>query len=823
MNWNFRLADRVWRDIRYAFRSLRKSPGFAAAAVATLALGIGANTIIFSVLQGVVLAPLPFSQPDRLVLVSQVNLTLKRDLWVSYLDARDWQRNARSFEQMALAVYHGFDLTSPGTPEHVEGRMVSAGFFRTLGVQGILGHEFSPDEDRPHGAPMALISNHLWRNRFSGSRNALGKSIALDGVDYTIAGVLPPDFRLLIDAVEADVYTPIGQGDPIWIRDRTIHPGIAFIARLKPDVSIAQARAEMDAVQTHLNQLYPAEDRGLGTDIRPLKQVIVGDVSSMLLLMLGAVGLVLLIACANVANLLMARSESRRREFAIRAALGASRSLIVSQLVAEGVLLSLAGGVLGIVIASLGVGPALAVLAGNLPRGENIGVNVPVLLFTFGVSITVGILFGLAPGLKSSNTDLQEALKSGGRGAAGWSYRSQHILIVGQIALTLVLLTGASLLFRTIQNLWKVNPGFNTQQVITFKVGLSPTLTRTPSSTRAAYQQLTERISQIPGVSSADLTALVPLTRHANGGPFWVGSHKPASNVEAPRAEFFWTGPDYARTMEIPVLRGRYLTAQDTINSEPVVVIDSDLARAYFGDRNPVGQPMEIPHWGIARIVGVVAHVRHWGLDDVNLYTQNQIYISFYQLADAWVPIYTRDMIFVVRTPVDPVTVLPAIKAAVYGAGEGQPVYNVQSMREIVADSMTSQRFPMILLGAFAGLALLLACVGIYGVMSYAMSQRVREVGIRMALGAEKRDVLGMVMGQGIRLAVVGIAIGTAGALILSRVLSSFSHLLYGVGAADPLTLLMVSVTLIGAAVLACFVPARRAAGLDPMEALRQE
>ncbi len=371
--------------------------------------------------------------------------------------------------------------------------------------------------------------------------------------------------------------------------------------------------------------------------------------------------------------------------------------------------------------------------------------------------------------------------------------------------------------------MWKVNPGFNTQQIITFKVGLSPTLTRTPSSTRAAYQQLTERISQIPGVSSADLTALVPLTRHANGGPFWVGSHKPASNVEAPRAEFFWTGPDYARTMEIPVLRGRYLTAQDTINSEPVVVIDSDLARAYFGDRNPVGQPMEIPHWGIARIVGVVAHVRHWGLDDVNLYTQNQIYISFYQLADAWVPIYTRDMIFVVRTPVDPVTVLPAIKAAVYGAGEGQPVYNVQSMREIVADSMTSQRFPMILLGAFAGLALLLACVGIYGVMSYAMSQRVREVGIRMALGAEKRDVLGMVMGQGIRLAAAGIAIGTVGALILSRVLSSFSHLLYGVGAADPLTLLMVSVTLIGAAVLACFVPARRAAGLDPMEALRQE
>jgi predicted permease len=813
----------VLKRARYAFRSLRKTPGFTAAAVATLALGIGANTIIFSVLQGVVLAPLPFHEPNRLVLVSQVNLTLKRELWVSYLDARDWQRTARSFDQTALAVYRGFDLTSPGTPEHVEGRLVSAGFFRTLGVKMAAGREFSLDEDRPHGAPVALIGDRLWRNRFSGSRNALGKSIALNGVDYTITGVLPRDFRLWIDAAEADVYTPLGQGDPIWIRDRTIHPGIAFIARLKPGVTIAHARAEMDAVQSHLNQLYPAEDRGLGTDVMPLKHAIVGDVSGTLLLLLGAVGLVLLIACANVANLLMARSEARSREFAIRAALGASRSSIASQLVAESALLSLAGGILGVVIASQGVGPALAAIAGNLPRAETIGVNIPVLLFTFAVSITVGILFGLAPGLKSSKTDLQEALKAGGRIAAGGRHRSQHVLIVGQIALTLVLLTGASLLFRTIQNLWQVNPGFNTQQIITFKVGLAPALTRTPLSTRVAYQQLAARIGQIPGVRAADLTALIPLSRQGNGGPFWVGPHPPASNVEAPRAEFFWTGPDYARTMEIPVLQGRYLTPQDTINSEPVVVIDSDLARAYFGDRSPVGQPIEIPHWGTARIVGVVGHVRHWGLDDVNLYTQNQIYASFYQLADAFVPVFTGDMTFVVRTPLDPSTVLPAIKAAVYGAGGGQPVYNVQTMRQIVTESMTPQRFPMILLGTFAGLALLLACVGIYGVMSYAMSQRVREVGIRMALGAEKRDVLRMVIGQGLRLAVTGIAIGAVGALVLARVLSSFSHLLYGVGPEDPLIFMAVSLALIGAAVLACYLPAQRAARLDPMAALRQE
>jgi predicted permease len=722
---------------------------------------------------------------------------------------------------MAVLRWQDYNLTSPGTPEHLNGKGISWGFFSTLGVKLTLGRDFAREEDQSGGAPAVIVSNRLWRNRFAGSAEALGRSITLDGSNYTVVGVLPSAFRLFGN--EADVYTPLGQGDPLIIDDRTIHPGIGCIARLRPGVTVAQARADMGAVQDRLNQTYPAADRGLGADVAPLKQEMVGDVSRTLLMLLGAVGLVLLIACANVANLLLTRSVARSREFAIRSALGASRGDIAGQLLAESVLLSLAGGSLGLVAAKLGAGPALAALAGNLPRSENIGVNLPVLLFTLGISITVGILFGLAPALKSSSTDLQASLKEGGRGSAGGHHRAQHVLVVVQMAMTLVLLTGASLLFRTIHNLWEVNPGFNTQSIITFKVGLSASVTKTPSTTRIAYQQLTERIRQISGVEAADLTVLVPLSREGNAGPFLTGSEAPTSMSEAPRANFYWTGPDYVRTMEIPILRGRFFTPDDTTKSAPVVVIDSVLAHTYFPDTEPVGRTIIIPHWGAARVVGVAGHVRHWGMDDADRYTQNQIYASFYQLLDEWVPLFQRNVTITVRTPLPLAAVMPAIKAVVYGVGGGQPVYNVRTMRELVSESMTSQRFPMILLAAFAVLALLLASVGIYGVVSYSMAQRVREIGIRMALGAVNWDVLRMVIGQGLRLALAGVAAGAVVSLVLARVLSSFSQLLYGVRAMDPLTFIAVSLVLISAALLACYIPARRAIGLDPTIALRHE
>jgi predicted permease len=487
------------------------------------------------------------------------------------------------------------------------------------------------------------------------------------------------------------------------------------------------------------------------------------------------------------------------------------------------VLLSLAGGSLGLAVAKWGLHAALAALPASLPRSENIHVDAVVLLFAFAVSITVGILFGLAPASKNSKSNLQTSLKEGERGSRRSQHRTQSGLVVFQIALTLVLLSGAGLLFRTIHHLGAVNPGFDPHHVITFKVGLSPSAMKTGSGIRIAYQQLVERIRQIPGVQSADLTVLLPLSNQSNVGPFWAGSRAPASIAEAPRALYYWTGPDYLKTMGVPLLRGRFFTSEDTSESERVVVIDSTLARDYFAGKDPVGETMTIPHWGTARVIGVVGHVKQWGLDDRNRYTVNQIYASVYQLTDEWVPLLYNSATVIVRTQLATATVIPAIKAAVYGVSSGQPVYDIQTMPELVSDSMSAQRFPMILLGVFAGLALLLASIGIYGVISYSVARRMHEIGIRMALGAKKGSVFRMVIGETLRLAIAGLAIGVAATLVLARMLASFSRLLYGVNASDPVTLATVSGVAIGVAVLACYIPARRAANVDPMVALRYE
>jgi predicted permease len=557
----------------------------------------------------------------------------------------------------------------------------------------------------------------------------------------------------------------------------------------------------------------------------PLKQEIVGDVSGTLLMLWGAVGLVLLIACANVANLLLARAAGRAREFAIRSALGANRGRVVRQLLTESVLLSVAGGALGVLIAVFGVSPVLAAVPGSMPRGEDIGVNGAVLLFTFGVSIAVGILFGLAPALKRWNADVQASLRDAGRGSTSAHHRAQSGLVITQMALTLVLLVGAGLLFRTIHHLWDVNPGFDTQHIITFKVGVSRSLTKTPSSTRIAYQQLIERIRKIPGVLAADFTNPVPLTGEGGFMPFWIGSRKPASLQAAPRLVMFLTGPDYLRTMGIPLLRGRFFTLEDTTKSPCVMVIDTVFADMYFSGRDPIGETLSagFAPVGPCRIVGVAGHVKLFALDDAGPSFHNQAYFPLYQDPDEWVAVGYPDTAVVLRTPLDAAALMPAIRTAVDAAGGDQPVYAVRTMQEIASQSMGSRRFPMILLCVFAGLALLLASVGIYGVISHSVSLRVHEIGIRMALGADKRKIFQMVIGRGLRLAVAGLAIGTAAALVLTRVLSSFSGLLYGVGASDPATFAGVSLVLAGVAVLACYIPARRAAQVDPMVALRYE
>jgi predicted permease len=818
-------VETLWQDLRLAARMLRKSAGFTTVAVLTLALGIGANTAMFSVVEGVLLAPLPYSHPDRLVVVWENNLHFKQVVWPSYPNFKDWERSARSFQQMAAVRWRHYDLTNPGSPEHLLGAGISSSFLDTLDVKLPFGRNFSLQEDQRGGAPVAIISNDLWRDRFGGNPQAPGKAITLNGVDYTVIGVLPP--RFYFGDERADIYTPIAQGDPLMLDPRGA-PAIVSIARLNPGVSMSQAQAEMSAIQDHLVQLYPDANEGMGASVEPLRQVLVGDVSRTLLLLFGAVGLVLLIACANVANLVLGRSVGRTREFAIRASLGASRSRTIRQLLTESSLLSFGGAAMGLTIAEWGIRPALASMTGSLPRSGNIGVNTPVLLFTFFVSIGVAVLFGLAPALKNSKTDLQSALKEGGRGATSARHRVQDSLVILQMALTLTLLVGAGLLVRTIHRMSDTNPGFDTQHVITFKVGFSPSVTTTASAMRTAYRQLLERLRTLPGVQAVDFTYNVPLKSGDNVAPFWIGSQTPSIVRAAPRMMVFDTGPDYLRAMSIPLLRGRFFTEDDTTKSRCVAAIDDVLASTYFHGQDPLGQTITFgwtPPWGPCRIVGVVGHVRHWGLGNESSRTQAQAYYPLYQIPDDWVTASQGfpNTTIVVRTPLPAATVIPAIRNVLYGIGKDQPIYNVETMREIASESMSAQRFPMILLGAFAALALLLASVGIYGVISYSVTQRVHEIGIRMALGAEKQNIFRMVIAQGLRLALAGLAIGAGVALVLTRLLVTFANLLYGVKASDPLTFIAVSTLLTAIAVLACYIPARRAMRVDPLVALRYE
>jgi predicted permease len=609
---------------------------------------------------------------------------------------------------------------------------------------------------------------------------------------------------------------------PVIYAERSVD-AIAVLARLKPGVTMGQAGAEMNAIQEDLDRQYPDANRGVGIVLTSLKQQIVGDVRGTVLLLFGAVTLVLLIACANVANLLLARSTARAREFGIRAALGASRGRIVRQLLLESIMLSLAGGLLGVALAGFALRVLLAALPYTLPRSGNIGIHWPVLLFTTLISMVVGVLFGLVPALHSARFDVQDGLKKASRGASAGRNASLSRLVIVQFALTLVLMTGAGLLLRSIHNLWRVNPGFDTRNVISFQVGLSPSLTQTPAGTRTAYQQLVARIRQVPGIEAADLTNIVPLSGGDNGGPFWIGTAQPASLQEAPHALYFWTGPDYLKTMGIPLLQGRFFTSADQINSGKVVVIDSVLAQTFFPGRNAVGQTLTVGHWGAARIVGVVGHVHHWGLDDPGTYNPRQIYIPVYQLPDSMVTDFFRNLTLLLRTALPPAGVMPAIRDVVFASSPDQPVYNVKTIDDVVSESMASRSLPIVLLGAFAALALLLASIGIYGVVSYSVTRRTQEIGIRMALGANRRQIFRMIVQQAMAMAGAGLGAGILAAVALVRLMPSFSHLLYGVDQSDPLTLVGVSAVLLVAAVAACYVPARRAMRSDPMECLRTE
>ena len=587
--WGWAPFERLWQDLRYALRQLRRSTGFASVCLITLALGIGANTAMFSVVQGVILAPLPFPQADHLVFLWE-NRPGVPQLDVSYPNFEDWRRTSQSFESMSALTIHNFDLTAPGKAEHFVGIRASSGLLTTLGVKPAIGRDIEASEDQANAPLTALISDRLWRERFASDPGVPGRPLVLDGKSFTVIGVLPAGFHFLADA---DVITPLRPNMPVIYADRSVD-ALAVLARLKPGITIAAADAEMNAIQQELDRQYPDANRSVGVAATSLMQQIIGDVKGTILLLYGAVSLVLLITCANVVNLLLARSTSRAREFGIRAALGASRGRMVRQLLTESVVLSLAGGALGAVLAGFGVRLLLAALPNPLPRSENIGLHLPVLLFTALASMAIGILFGLVPALQCASPEVQGALQKTSRGTTTGRHRMLSSLIIVQFAFTLVLMAGAGLLLRSIRNLSHVNPGFDVRHVISFQVGLSPSLTSTPDETRAAYRQLLARIRELPGVEAADLSNIVPLSGADNGGPFWIGTKQPASLQEAPHALYFWTGPDYLKTMVIPLLQGRFFTPADQIDTGKVVVIDSVLAHTFFPGQNPVGQTLTV-------------------------------------------------------------------------------------------------------------------------------------------------------------------------------------------------------------------------------------
>ena len=816
----------LWQDVRYGFRMLASNRGFTIVAVLTLALGIGANTAIFSVIDGVLLRPLPYRDPGRLVIMGEK--TPEFDMMsVSYPNFLDWQRDSRSFASLGAHRWTGYDLTGSGTPEHLDGRMVSAGFFSTLGITPLLGRDFEAQEDHEGANRVAVISGALWKRRFGASPGVIGKPITLSGQSYTVIGVLPADFRFW---GTADVYTLLGQWDDVLARSRETHPGLRVIGRLKSGVTEAQAQADMNNIAAQLAQAYPKSNANHGVAMRPLAQDMVGDVRPTLLVLLGAVGFVLLIACANVANLLLARSTTRRREMAIRAAIGASQGRMVRQLLTESVLLALAGGALGLLLARWGTQAVVAAIPGGLPRMENIGVDGWVLAFTLAVSLATGVVFGLAPALQISRLDLHTTLQEGSRGSTHGRQALRSVLVVAEVGASLVLLIGAALMLKTMWELSRVNPGFNPENLLTFSVSLSAANRSTPGRIRTAWQQLVENVQGLPGVQAAGVVDDVPLTGSDSELPFWVsGRPRPSSQSDMLWALLYDVNPGYFRAMDLPLLRGRTFTdADNTKNGAPVTVIDELMAQSLFPHQNPIGQSIRIavPEGfppGLdhpIEIVGVVGHVKHFGLDtDAKSKIKYQLYLPFAQLPDQLIPVVATFMTMMVRTTVDPLSAVTAIRHLVSDGGD-QAIFDVHTMKQIVSDSVAGRRFSMLLLGVFAGLALVLAAVGIYGVISYTVTQRTHEIGIRMALGAERISVLKLVVGDGLRLLLIGVGIGLAAALGVTRLMSS---MLYGVRPTDLATFAAVSLLLATVAVLASYIPARRATKVDPMIALRYE
>ncbi len=805
------LRDELRQDLRFALRMLARSPGFALVAVLTLALGIGANSAIFSVVSGVLLRPLPYAEPDALVSVWPEG-AFPRGGFLAF------REEARSFAAVAgYGVATELTLFDRGEPARLEGTETTANLFRVLGVDAALGRTFLAEEEEPGAERVVLLSHALWRQRFGGDPSAVGRSVRLDGVSHTVVGVMPADFRFPSSATQLWTPVPFDPGDRIGMwSERWLNP----VARLRPGADLSLAQAEVDAFMPRLREMFPwdmPDGYGRGAAVVPLRDEVVGDVRPMLLLLLGAVGLVLLIACVNVANLLLARAAARQREIAIRGALGAGRGRLVRQLLTESVLLSVLGGALGLGVGAAGVELLTATLPADTPRLEEVRIDVGVLGFTAALALLTGLLFGSLPALRTSHFGLKAALIEGGRTAGGGRSRRglASALIAAEMALAVVLVIGAALLVRSFWNVVQVDPGFQTGNVVSALVAPSESRLGDDAARRDFFARLEERLAALPGVSAVSATSQLPFAEGIYGSVFVIeGRPDPATRGgDWPLADAApVVGADFLRTLGIPLLRGRGFTDADREGAPGVVLVSEALARRHWPGEDPIGGRIRFPGAGEEwrAVVGVVGDVKWERLTEEG---RSALYTPLAQGR-------TGPMRVVAKTTGDPRTLAASLRGIVAALDPQTPVSDVRTVDQRISSSVERPRFAMLLLAAFAGVALLLGAVGIYGVIAYTVGQRTREIGVRMALGARSGDVLRLVLAQGAGLALAGVALGVGIALAVTQALRS---LLFGVGAADPLTFALVPLLLVGVALLASWIPARRAARVDPMVALRSD
>lgn len=818
-----RWLEDFWSDFRYAVRTLRQRPGFAAVALLTLALGIGATTLMFTLVNGVLLKPLPFAEPDKVVAVNGESADWNAEAFgkqnLAYLDYVDFARESSSVD-LAAVLFDNATMSEPGEPEYVDVREISPNLFNVVQVPLLQGRAFLPQEDKTGAAPVAILGYSFWQRHFAGRADALGSSIALDLTRYTVVGIAPASFRLYGE--EADVYTPVGQDTAKYLRNRAAHP-IHALGRLRPGRTVGEAQAEFTVLGQHLAQAFKDTNARRTFEVAQLHPD-TGDARSTLWLLLGAVTLVLLIACTNVASLLLARAVSRERELAMRAALGATRGRLVRQCLTESAVLGLCGGALGVFLAAGGLRPFVAFWPGALPRAEEVQLDWHVLLFAAGVSILSGLLFGVAPAMRAPFKHIEQTLRAGMRSIPGGSRRMHGVFVVSEIALAIILLVSAGMLGRTLLHAASLDPGVDIHNVLVTRMALSPATLAEPGKTRAAWKDVLDRGRQLPGVQSIATVDTFPMRQGFNELGYWTSADIPPAD-KLPYALLTCVSPDYFKVMGMRLRRGRLFDEHDDLSSTPVVVIDEILAQNGFGAEDPIGKRLWIPDMGyggnVFQIVGVVGHVRHWGLaSDDQAKIRAQIYYPFSQLPDNFMHRWSQLMSLAVRTEIPPLGAVASLRSELKGASNDQVLYNVRTMEQLASNSLAQQRFLLLLFGVFAGVALLLACVGIYGVLAYLTGHRVPEMGVRIALGASAGNVMWLVLRHSLEMIAVGVAIGTAAGLAAERVLLRSVE---GMQPAAAVSFAMMIPTLVAAALLASFFPARRASRVDPVIALRQE